>query len=348
MNQTNFATAATGLTLLLIVATGSGAAQIETVFVGNAGNRRDVHGAGFGAVEYNYRIGKYEVTNAQYVEFLNSVDPDATNMLGLYNSQMASDARGGILLTPDARSGEKYVVKPSRERNPVILVSWYDAIRFANWLHNGQGDGDTETGAYTILGGTSEPTNGTAIARNPEAIWFLPTEDEWYKAAYHKNDGVTANYWDYPTATDAEPFSDQPPALDAPRQSNSANFYKQVPASYNFDVGYAVTGSGTFQSELNYLTDVGAYALSASPYGTFDQAGNVWEWNEDGSSARGARGGFWSSTSFNLRASQRSGFVPAGEFNDAGFRVATIPEPGGILLCWWWFVMALRARFRRH
>ena len=79
-----------------------------------------------------------------------------------------------------------YTAKPNMGDKPVNFVSWYDAIRFANWLNNGQGDGDTETGAYTLLGGTPTPSNGSSITRNPGATWFLPSEDEWYKAAYYQ------------------------------------------------------------------------------------------------------------------------------------------------------------------
>ena len=34
--------------------------------------------------------------------------------------------------------------------HPVNFETWYDTIRFANWLNNGQDSGDTETGAYTL------------------------------------------------------------------------------------------------------------------------------------------------------------------------------------------------------
>lgn len=303
------------------------AVLIDTVPVGNAGNPNDTHGIGYGAVAQNYRIGTYEVTNAQYTEFLNSVDPSGANTLALYSTAMSTEAGGGIRFSDSATVGMKYEVKSGRENNPVIEVSWYDAARFANWLHNGQGAGSTETGAYTLLGGTPTPANGTTITRNGGAMWFLPNEDEWYKAAYHKNDGVTGNYWDYPTSTDDVPSSDQPPGSDAPTPSNTANFFQNDPTGYNYDVGYAVTGSSAFIRSQNYLTDVGSYASAISPYGTYDQGGNVWEWNEDGSSRRGGRGGFWSSSAFNLLAANRSGFVPTGEFNDVGFRVASVPEP---------------------
>lgn len=80
---------------------------------------------------------------------------------------------------------------PDRICGPVNYVSWYDTLRFANWLHNGQltsaqGPSTTEDGAY-------EMSPASNVLRKSGARWVLPTEDEWYKAAYHKNDGVTGN-----------------------------------------------------------------------------------------------------------------------------------------------------------
>ncbi len=127
------------------------AATIDTVHIGNPGNAGDVQSQGpFGAVAPKYRIGRTEVTNAQYAEFLNGVDAGGGNGLSLYNIQMSSDANGGIILNSGAASGSKYEIKPGRDNHPVVYVSWYDSIRFANWLHNGQGGGDTENGAYTL------------------------------------------------------------------------------------------------------------------------------------------------------------------------------------------------------
>jgi formylglycine-generating enzyme required for sulfatase activity len=128
-------------------------------------------------VPYEYRIGKYEVTNAQYAEFLNAVDPMGTNLRGLYFSGMSTSQHGGIDFSAGATAGSKYTVKPARDNDPVVYVTWNAAFRFANWLHHGQGKGDTETGAYTL------GPNFKDITRNVGAKWFLPSENEWYKDA---------------------------------------------------------------------------------------------------------------------------------------------------------------------
>lgn len=304
------------------------AVTVNTVDVGNPGNAPDVHGADdYGSVAYKYRIATTEVTNAQYVEFLNGVDPTGANAHGLYSSLMTSNPVGGIVFNGGGADGFKFDVKAGRDNNPVLLVSWYDAIRFANWLHNDQGNGDTEDGAYTLPDGEENPNNGISITRNPGAKWFLPTQDEWYKAAYHRNDGVTGNYWDYPTSTDLVPYSDQPPGSDAFLQSDTANFYRNDDVANSYDDGYAVTGSPSFDFlNQNYLTDVGAYALSTSPYGTFDQGGNVFEWNETVilESFRGNRGGSWSSDGAAFLHAAISNYGnPANNYLNVGFRVAT-------------------------
>ncbi len=293
--------------------------------VGNTGNAADT--TGFGAVSDVYRISKYEVTNAQYTEFLNAVDPTGANSRALYSSSMSSSANGGIDFNSGAANGAKYQIKSGRDDNPVNYVSFFDAMRFTNWLQNGQGSGSTESGVYTIGDGVNE-------SRDPGAVYFIPNADEWYKAAYHKNDGVTANYWDYPTSTDAVPYSDQPPGSGAPTPSNTANFFKNDGTANGFDDGYAVTGSATFSSTQNYLTDVGAYEASSSPYGTYDQGGNVLEWNEavTSPSFRGLRGGSWRTFSGSLLALSRFNDNPTNETDAIGFRVASVPEPTSLLL----------------
>jgi formylglycine-generating enzyme required for sulfatase activity len=301
------------------------AVTIDWVTVGNPGNFGDTQYQGiFGAVGYTYRISKHEVTNSQYTEFLNAVDPTGENGLSLYNIFMSRSAMGGIYFNSVAADGSKYEIKPGHGNNPVGQVSFFDAMRFVNWLENGQGSGSTETGVYSISNGVSE-------VRNPSAKFFVPNENEWYKSAYHKNDGVTGNYWDFPTSTDAVPYSDQPPGSDAPNKANTANFSKDDYTANGFDDGFAVTGTLS-DSGQNCLTDTGAYSQSLSPYGTFDQGGNVWEWTETviSTSSRVIRGGDWGSTSIGLNASFRLDYSPA--VKGFGFRVASIPEPSTGLL----------------
>ena len=106
--------------------------------MGDPGNACEANTGGcFGAVAYEYRIGEYEVTNAQYTEFLNAVDSTGANALALYNAAMGINFVGG---NPD---GSKYVVVSGFESKPVVYVSFCDTLRYANWLHNGQGTGST-------------------------------------------------------------------------------------------------------------------------------------------------------------------------------------------------------------
>jgi sulfatase modifying factor 1 len=174
------------LSFLLGLAAFAGDARaitIDTVPVGNPGNAADpATGSLYGAVGYSYNIGTYDVTNAQYAAFLNA--KAASDPLVLYDPRMGSNLRGGI--TQGGVSGSfVYTTKPNMDNKPVNYVNLYDTLRFANWLNNGQGNGSTETGAYTLSGGTAIPSNATSITLNADATWFLPSEDEWYKAAYY-------------------------------------------------------------------------------------------------------------------------------------------------------------------
>ncbi len=146
--------------------------------VGNAGNRAD--STGYGDVGYSYNIGTYDVTNTQYVAFLNSNDPAGTDTLGLWNSNMSLRlGGGGINYNSGAANGSKYVVISGDGQIPVVFETWFSAARFANWLSNGQVPGSTETGAYTLLGGTPTPSNANSVTRNAGATVFLPSENEW-------------------------------------------------------------------------------------------------------------------------------------------------------------------------
>jgi formylglycine-generating enzyme required for sulfatase activity len=162
----------------------------------------------------------------------------------------------------------------------------------ANWMMNGQGSGSTETGAYTLNGAIS----GIVLA-NAGAQVYIPTEDEWYKAAYYN--GGTSTYSLYP---------------------NGQNEITTADANYDFNVGSA--------------TDVGSYTGDASFYGTFDQGGNVWEWNDAviSGSSRGLRGGSWDYNVGAFASYSRVAINPSLELNTIGFRLASVPEPSSLVL----------------
>ncbi len=329
------------LAALLLSATTVHAATIDVVPVGNPGNPGELAGKGAGgygpnrtcgAVDYAYKIGTYEVTAGQYTEFLNAVG--GVDTYGLYNTSMWSGIYG-CKIERYAGSGTvadpyRYRVDIDYEYRPVNYVSWGDAARFCNWLHNGQPGGaqdnsTTEDGAYFLNGATSDSAL-MAITRQSDATWFIPTENEWYKAAYHKNDGATGNYFDYPTSSDntSAPFLSND-VID-PDPGNNANFYQN---------GHTVPHT---TNNSYWTTEVGEFENSDSPYGTFDQGGNLWEWNESvvnsGGSygVRGVRGGGWQDDSGYLQASYRSYHWPTAENGHIGFRVASVPEPGSITL----------------
>jgi len=313
---------------------------IPTVPVGNPSNPNDpATGNLYGGVAKPYVIGTYEVTVGQYTAFLNAVA--ATDTYGLYDTSMATDLNIAGIARSGVSGSFSYSVIGSAN-HPVTYVSWGDAARFVNWLHNhqptgAQGPGTTETGAYTLNGATSLAAL-MAVTRNAGARWFIPTENEWYKAAYYQpaaNGGDADGYWAYPMKTNSLPYSDQPPGA-TPDNTRVGNFFKNDSVANGYDDGFAVTGSTSFSSTQNYLTDVGAYTSSPSYYGTFDQGGNVWEWNETAVSiaSRGLRGGSWSPNANLLHASHRTADVPTIQGSSIGFRVASIiPEPASITLC---------------
>ena len=296
-----------GCLLSLLIASSASAVTYEWTPVGSPGNACDPQSQGcFGAVDHEYSIGTYEVTNLQYTEFLNA-KAAASDPYGLYNTEMGdggSGAHGGITRIGSEGSYTYFTTEYRREK-PVNWVSFYDAMRFANWLHNGQGDGDTETGAYTLLGGTPEPSNGTTVTRNEGARVFVPSQDEWYKAAYHDAlDTCAGDYCAYPAGSSTQTTCAPPSAT-----ANRAN------CSY---------------LAASDLSTRGSYTGSPSPYGTFDQGGNVMEWNEAivASLYREYRGGAFFSGYGVLAASFRTYTDPWFEHYGVGFRVALLPEPG--------------------
>ena len=301
--------------------------NLEFVSVGDPGNAADT--TGYGAVAYPYRMGKFDVTAAIYAQFLNAV-ASQSDPFGLYNPNMAGgpgSAACGITRTGSPgyysynTTSSGYAV--NNGNFPVNYVSWGDAARFANWLTNGQptntteGVGTTETGSYT-LNGAMDDSNLMTVIRNPGARYVIPTEDEWYKAAYYDpNKPGGAGYWAYPTRSDTAPSN----VLD-PNGTNNANFYNRG-----------------FTDPTNRLTVVGAFGGSPGQYGTYDMGGDLYQWNDANiwnqySSVwdRGIRGGSFYTVSDGQVASGRGYTYPTYEGTIVGFRVAEVPEPASVTL----------------
>jgi sulfatase modifying factor 1 len=311
---------------ICLAATVSQAAiTIDMVTVGNPGNAADDRSGygGYGKVDYTYKMGTFEVTTAQYTAFLNAVAADDT--YGLYNTNMWSNAMGCKIERLGTAGSYTYQVAADRANRPVNYVSWGDSARFVNWLHNGQptgaqGLGTTEDGAYYLNGANTITTLGpSAIQRKNDAKYFLPTIDEWYKAAFYdpqKSGGP--GYWDYATRTDTQPANQ----LLSPDPGNTAN--------YN-------NGGQTLGSPY-YCTPVGEFENSASAYGTFDQDGNICEWLGSGggtgeSSFYYYKGGSFVHTFGSLKANDTKSYNPLTENYIMGIRIAApVPEPGTITL----------------
>ena len=229
---------------------------------------------------------------------------------------MGSNARGGISFTSGNASGSKYAVKTNMGDKPVNYVNWFDAARVSNWLMNGAtGTSSTETGAYT-LSGTS-----TAPAVNLGAAFYLPTEGQWYKAAYYKGGSTNAGYWDYATQSDTVPSAVTADGTGTGSAGSTGNFANFASAA----------GWGSAVQNGN-VTTVGTNG-GASAYGAFDMSGNVREWNDltgAAGSSRGLRGGDRTDDAFDLSSSFRFSSDPSFEGSSLGFRLASpvaVPEP---------------------
>jgi len=241
-----------------------GIINMDFVNIGNAGNSADTGGTpGCGAVSSNYRIGKYEVTATQW--------------------QTINTAAG--IGDSGTWSGNQ----------PVAAISWYDAAQFCNYLTSG----NKYSGAYKFdISGNFQSIDRASSISTYGTTYVIPTEDEWYKAAYFKPNG--SGYSLYANGTSTAPIAG-------------------VNSNYNMAIGapWDIITNGT--QEQN---------------GTFDMMGNVVEWNETllYGSGRGVRGGSYDWANSYLASSSRGSGSPEVEHYSLGFRVASVPEPCSLVL----------------
>jgi formylglycine-generating enzyme len=276
------------------------AVNFPWVTVGNPGNAP--HASGLGDVGYTFEISAHETTLAQYTKFLNAVA--ASDPHSLYTTSLATTA-SVVGIYRDGASGSYEYHVMGDGRRPIAFVSWQDAARFVNWLQNGQGSGNTETGVYDL----TQPVHITlAQTRAAGAIYALPSPDEWFKAAYHDiaNNTGGDSYWAFATRADA-----------LVNNSVSANYFDVDYAAYQIPLAF-----------YNCLLPVGHYVAMPSAYGTFDQTGSVWEWTEgDTGDRRFCRGGSWISTlpATELAAGSYEEHFSMNKTNATGFRVVRPP-----------------------
>lgn len=296
---------------------------------------------GYGSVGYDFQIAEKHVTNSQYVEFLNGADPDGNepgpifgNPNGIYNPNMSLSAigttgiayTGGIDFNGGAAVGSKYSAKSGQENYPATWINWASGARFVNWLHNGQGTGDTENGVYDMS--LLSPSSANPLLYPPRqagATVFMPSEDEFYKAAYYDpTKGGTGGYWEYGVQSNTAPVSEAPSG-----GATSANYATAAGASGSLDDIYWQNGS-TFDDSLDYLTDVGSYTSATSYYGIHDADGLIYQWTEGtkthsiGTEFPAYRGGGWHDSSERNGAAFRAlySFADAASYAWFGLRLA--------------------------
>ena len=280
-------TTAIGLVVLAglsLVSQAMAVVNMSWTSIGNAGNAADPS-TGYGSVNHAYNIGTYEVTNAQYVDFLNA--KGGSNDTGIYNSTMGVSSN--ITQSVSGGGTYSYSVSSTYANMPVVGVTWFDAARFSNWLGNGQGSSSMETGAYTLAGAMSG-----IVTANTGAGVYIPSEDEWYKAAYYN--GATTTYSRYP---------------------NGQNTITTADANYN-GTGLAHVGFGAASSSGTFGQGGNAWEWNDAVDGT----------------GRVLRGGscFYGGYGDDLASSFRMNELPSAEFSDVGFRVASVPEPTSVFL----------------
>ncbi len=289
----------TGLVRGDVFGSGANSFEIEFVTIGNPSNSADLSGGGLGAVAYEYRMGKYEISE-QMIEKANTL--------------------GGLGISKSNRGPDR----------PVTNITWFDAARFVNWLNTSSGSVPAykfdASGNFQLWQPIDPGYDLNNLFRNRQARYFLPSADEWYKAAYY--DPVAGHYWDYPTGSNSPPVT---------------------------------VGSGTMAGTAIYdqagPADIGA-AGGLSPYGTMAQGGNADEWeeseldllNDSISNYRGRRGGSWESLSFSLSSSIRNGGFPSIALRSTGLRVVSVvPEPSTSILFMAsaWFIGLIQIRRQR-
>lgn len=271
------------------------------------------HTYGRGGVAYDYRIGRTEITTAQWIQFANTFET-----LGGQWTNFAEPTFWGAEPDPNYTGpGQRWVVSDTTGAGnyPVGGISWRTAAMYCNWLCNGQSPSTTalQNGAYDASTFTTNSNNtyNDQLAHNPGARFWIPTLDEWLKAAHYdpnRNGPGQVGWWMYPNRSDTQMIYGPPPG----GQANAG--------AYNFPYGW--------------YTPLGSYPGQTSAFGLLDAAGEAREWVEEPWFAGGSlpanrvlMGSTYAELSqyaeFDDRATQLSTESPWIGSSDEGLRIAS-------------------------
>ncbi|MFE4969217.1 formylglycine-generating enzyme family protein [Streptomyces sp. NPDC056660] len=274
-------------------------------------------GAGEAApIDSPYWLGAYQVTNAQYQEFL------------------AADPNAGRTVPPYWDDG---TVPTGKERHPVLEVALADAEAFCDWL-TGQADGWTFRlpaeaeweSAARGPGSYSYPWGDTAGTTYADSVLTSKYNYNAVCAAYYLADyGSTEATYDNPDSTrygESEPISEILTVTTTGGVTGWIDHDTWTGFVYT-DVFDALMATGGLTSA------VGAYADGVSVYGAYDMAGNCFEWTssvvtatngqEAGQDVNAVRGGSWYATGRSCTTHYRGeGRDGSGGYPTVGFRVA--------------------------
>ncbi|MFN0132233.1 MAG: SUMF1/EgtB/PvdO family nonheme iron enzyme [Phycisphaerales bacterium] len=273
---------------------------------GNPGHAPTPNGlfGGRGAVSYDYRIAKFEIKSSQWMEFLNAYSSAPGDPYSFWA------VHGGF--TPDPNypgPGFQWIPISAQSGDwPVIGITWRQAARYVNWLHNDKAPtlAALDTGAYdTSTWGNGPGGPGTFSDQHdhlPGAKYWIPTLDEWFKAAYwdpNRYGTGQGGYWDYVNSSNQELVTGLP---------------GQGQTSAGLDIG--INGA--------YDIPLGSYPDQMSPWGLLDLSGGGSEWTEEVKGPPGA----YHSRYFKGRPAGLAGVISAGADLDL-FWIPGGAHPGG-------------------
>jgi hypothetical protein len=229
---------------------------------------------GRGVVDYQFRIARTEVTTGQWLEFLNTFAPRPmpANIRALVGGSPNRNFIGGpswwgagsIEYDPIAGT-ERYALYdiPNAADVPVWGISWRMAAMYCNWLHNDKSSEWTAltSGAYDAGTWTFNNITGYRDDLNhlPGARFYIPSLDEWGKAAFYDPNRYGQGQGGWWNRTDSSDDLPTPGFPGEPGATTSAG----------------ILGSPVFGE--SGLIPLGAYPGSQSPWGLLDTSSGAQE-----------------------------------------------------------------------